>query len=157
MNHWSIIMLFIKFSKSYNTGDYNEFLWCLKAFFWTLHYQIICMCVCVCVGHFSSALHRSMCGFISSNRNVLRNIWWDYLQKLGSLQAFEVSSCWLRITLIELIASILLLKLLYCYLKIRNTFLWDFLGQRAMHLVIILAAAPRMAHIPQQSTRLAPN
>lgn len=81
----------------------------------------------VCVGYFSSALDRSMCGFISSNSNVLCNIWWDYLQKLSSLEALEVSSCRLRNSLIKLIAF-MLLKLLNCVILNKKGIFEDFLG-----------------------------
>lgn len=82
----------------------------------------------VCVGYFSPALDRSMCGFISSNSNVLCNIWWDYLQKLSSLEALEVSSCRLRNTLIKLIAFMLLIKLLNCVIWNKKRILEDFSG-----------------------------
>lgn len=82
----------------------------------------------VCVGYILAALNRSMCGFISSNSNVLCNIWWDYLQKLSSLGTLEVSSCRLRNTLIKLIAFILLIKLLNCVVWNKKHIFEDFLG-----------------------------
>lgn len=80
----------------------------------------------MCVGYFSPALDRSMCGFISSNSNVPCNIWWDYLQKLSSLGALEVSSCRLRNTLIKLIAFMFLIKLFNCVIWNKKHILEDF-------------------------------
>lgn len=82
----------------------------------------------MCVGYFSSSFDRSMCGFISSNSTVLCNIWWDYLQRLSSLEALEVSSCRLRNTLIKLIAFILLIQLLNCVIWNKKRILEDFSG-----------------------------
>lgn len=70
------------------------------------------------------------CFFISNNSssNVLRNIWWDYLQKLRSLEALEFSSCRLRNSLIKLIAFMLLLKLLNWLIWNKKRILGDSCG-----------------------------
>lgn len=107
----------------------------------------------VCVGCFSPALDRSMCGFISSNSNVLCNIWWDYLQKLSSLEALEVSSCRLRNTLIKLIAVMLPIKLLNCVIWNKKHILEDFSGIVA-HFSSMYGTHPTVKHVIGSKTAL---
>lgn len=119
---WSEMSL-ISFSWADNANNNIEYLWSLGVFCSTVHYQSECV-----LATFLLALNRSMCGFISSNSNVLCNIWWDYLRKLSSLGTLEVSSCRLRNTLIKLIAFILLIKLLNCVVWNKKHIFEDFLG-----------------------------
>lgn len=72
--------------------------------------------------------YKHVCVSFSSNTNVLCNIWWDYLQKLSSLEALAASSCRVRNTLIELIAFIVLIKLLNCVIWNKRRILEDFAG-----------------------------
>ncbi len=113
----------ISFNWTDNAKHNNEYLWSLGVFCSTVHCQSERV-----LATFPSALHRSKCGFISSSSNVLYNIWWDYLQKLSSLEPSEVSSCWLRNTLIKLIAFMHLIKLLNCVIWNKKRILEDFSG-----------------------------
>lgn len=138
-NHWQKVMPLISFNWTDNAKHNNEYLWSLGVFCSTVHYQSECV-----LATFPSALDRSMCGFISSSSNVLWNIWWDYLQKLSSLEPLEVSSCRLRNTLIKLIAFMLLVKLLNCVIWNKKRILEDFSG-----IVAHFSGSSCMARIPQ--------